>query len=50
MRKAVFAELLDNLWFWAVLALGIMAIYGIWALLEATAMHGITGIAPRGWG
>ncbi|MEM1610767.1 MAG: hypothetical protein QXQ57_03870 [Sulfolobales archaeon] len=50
MRKQVFAELLDNLWFWGALALAILVIYGVWALLEATGMHGMPGIIPRGWG
>lgn len=36
-----FGGLIDNLWFWAVLALVIMFIYASWVLIETISMHHI---------
>lgn len=41
-----FALLLDNLWFWALLIFGLVAIYGIWALVEIINMHTVPGVKP----
>jgi hypothetical protein len=42
------ALLLDNLWFWAVLAMAISLVYGAWALIEASNMH-MYPLTPKGW-
>ena len=50
VRTPVTALLLDNLWLWMAILLGIALIYGAWALIETTTMHTPPGIKPRGWG
>lgn len=40
------AEIIDNLWLWAVVILVIAFIYGSWALVEATKMH-TPGVSPK---
>ncbi|MDT7891976.1 MAG: hypothetical protein RQ952_04460 [Thermoproteota archaeon] len=42
------ALLLDNLWFWAILAMTISLVYGAWALIEASNMH-MPSLTPKGW-
>jgi len=49
-KNRITGMILDNLWFWAMIAFGIMAVYGIWALIEAINMHAAPFyIPPRGW-
>ncbi len=41
MASKVSSTLLDNLWFWGAIAIGIMFAYGVWALIEVVSMHGM---------
>jgi len=48
-KNKITGMILDNLWFWAIVAFGIMAAYGIWVLVETINMHAAHHIPPKGW-